>query len=470
MLLLTVLISCGQSTDTPAQVTTSMSVEAETAETLSEEEKLYSSLPDGDFGGAVFNIIQYEEIAPSSGTICVDDLTGESVNDAKYERTQAVREKLNVEINHTNNTLEKVAKDVPAAVAAGDDIYQAVSQITGRTVTEFLMQGYLMDQNEIPEIDFSKPWWNDNAINSLKLNEKTFMSFGDINYYLFDFQSVLMFSKAIQEDYSLSDLYSLVSDGTWTIDAFLDAVKNAARDLNGDGAMGKKDDLLGYTGYPSQSNLGFHHGADAELFSRDPNGKIVYGGVSEKMFDVLSRYSSVIGQKEFAKHDSSWRDIFRKGLTYFCGLGVGELSMMRDLEFDYGIVPFPKYDENQPEYISYVTDQMQPISIPVTVSDTELAGAVLENMAAESYRRVRENYFQNLVESKYLRDNESVEILRMLFAGDIRFEIEGIYGWGKVNEKIWNSIGGKADRFMSDMEAQLPVLESAMAASLEAVS
>ena len=144
--------------------------------------------------------------------------------------------------------------------------------------------------------------------------------------------------------------------------------------------------------------------------------------------------------------------------------------MMRDLEFDYGIVPFPKYDENQPEYISYVTDQMQPISIPVTVSDTELVGAVLENMAAESYMRVRENYFQNLVESKYLRDNESVEILRMLFAGDIRFEIEGIYGWGKVNEKIWNSIGGKADKFMSDMEAQLPVLESAMAVSLEAVS
>ena len=39
-----------------------------------------------------------------------------------------------------------------------------------------------------------------------------------------------------------------------------------------------------------------------------------------------------------------------------------------------------------------------------------------------------------------------------------------------MNEKIWNSIGEKADKFMSDMEAQLPVLESAMAASLEAVS
>ena len=57
----------------------------------------------------------------------MDDLTGESVNDAKYERTQAVREKLNVEINHTNTTLEKVAKDVPAAVAAGDDISGSIT-------------------------------------------------------------------------------------------------------------------------------------------------------------------------------------------------------------------------------------------------------------------------------------------------------------------------------------------------------
>lgn len=136
----------------------------------------------------------------------MDDLTGESVNDAKYERTQAVREKLNVEINHTNTTLEKVAKDVPAAVAAGDDIYQAVSQITGRTVTEFLMQGYLMDQNEIPEIDFSKPWWNDNAINSLKLNEK--------NVYVIWRHQLLSFRLSERSDVQRSDTGGLLSRGS----------------------------------------------------------------------------------------------------------------------------------------------------------------------------------------------------------------------------------------------------------------
>ena len=113
---------------------------------------------------------------------------------------------------------------------------------------------------------------------------------------------------------------------------------------------------------------------------------------------------------------------------------------------------------------------MQPINVPITVADTDLCGAVLENMAAESYRRVRENYFNGLVESKYVRDEESVNTLRMLFAGDIRFAIERVYDWPDISKKIWESLRGKADKFMSEMEKIQPKFEAAMEASLEAVS
>ena len=463
------LFACGASRDSadikPETLAGAESVE----ETLSEEEKLYADLPEGDFGGAVFTLLQYEEIAPSSGAICVSELNGEAVNDAKYERDQAIKEKLNVDIAFYNTSLENVNKIVKETVSSGDDVYQAISQNTPSAVSKFLMQGYLLDQNDIPEMDFSRPWWNDNAMDSTRLNSRSYLSFGDINYYLFDFQSILIFSKPIIEDYGMSDPYAIVGDGKWTIDSFLQMCRDAAHDLDGDGVLGKKADMIGYSGYVSQSDLAFTHAADAELFSFDSDGVISYDGVSEKYFDVISRYSAVLGSKEYALHDSSWRDRFRAGTVLFCGVGVGELSMMRDLEFDYGLIPFPKYDEDQPGYISYVTDQMQPITVPVTVSDTEMCGAVLENMAAESYRRIREDYFNGLVESKYVRDEESVQILRTLFAGDIRFELARIYEWADLGKIIWEAVGGKGEKFLSNMEKALPKLEAAMAASIEAV-
>ena len=464
------VMACGSAADAPAVPAETTAGEQVAEETLSEEEKMYADLPEGDFEGASFSLLQYVEIAPSSGAICVEELNGEAVNDAKYERDQAIQEKLNVEIKFTSETLDNVNKITKAMVAAGDDLYQAISQNTPTASSKFLMQGYLVDQNTIPGLDFSRPWWNKNAMDSTRLNERTYLSFGDINYYLFDFHSILIFSKPIVEDYGMSDPYAFVNDGKWTIDAFLEMCRGAAHDMNGDGVLGKKADMIGYAGYESQSDMAFTHAADAELFSFDPDGVISYNGVSEKFFDVISKYSPVLGSKEYALHDASWRERFRDGLTLFCGLGVGELSMMRDLEFEYGLVPFPKYDENQAEYIGYVTDQMQPINVPITAADTDLCGAVLENMAAESYRRVRENYFNGLVESKYVRDEESVNTLRMLFAGDIRFAIERVYDWPDISKKIWESLRGKADKCMSEMEKIQPKFEAAMEASLEAVS
>ena len=462
--------ACGDSGSGRAPETTASSPDVAAETTMSEEEMRYSGLPEGDFEGASFMILQYEEIAPSSGTVCVDELTGEPINDAAYERTQAVAEKLNVSIGFLNTSMDDTSRIVKQTVSAGEDTYQAVFQGSTRVPSDMLSQGYILDQNTLPGIDFSREWWNANAIDSVRLNERTYMSFGDINYYLLDFMSVLMFSKPVVEDYGLSDIYSVVDSGAWTIDAFLDMCVAAAHDLNGDGALGKKDDLIGYAGYVSQADLAFSHAADAELFSRGDDGAVKYDGVSEKYFNVMKKYSDVIGKKEYALHNDTWRDRFRAGTLLFCGLSVGELSMMRDLEFDYGIAPFPKYDESQERYIAYVTDQMQPLAVPVTVSDTELCGAVIENMAAESCRRIRDKYFSVLIDSKYVRDEESVKNLRMLYDGDIRFEIARIYNWAKVGDAIWGAIGGKADKFISNMEKLQPTLEAAMEKTMEAVS
>ena len=471
------LASCSESaaenggeTEPAADQTPTVGAEVTPAEAEETEPDIYADLPTGSYGGADFGLLQYEETSAATCTICVEELNGEAVNDAIFQRTVNVNERLDVNIAFEKTSLANVNTSMSSNITAGDDTVQAFWQHSTNSVTNFLVKGYLLDQNTIPGLDFSNPWWNDNAMDSLRLNTKTFLSFGDINYYLFDFQSIIIANTPRIVDYNMADPYTLVREGEWTIDAFLGMVKESARDLNGDGILGGASDLIGFTGFPTATELGFTHAADVELFSRDGDGNIVYDGVSEKYFDVVSRYSAVLGDKTLAEHGGDFLGRFQNGLTMFTSCSVGGLSTMREVEFDYAVLPFPKYDAEQDGYISFITNQIQPMLIPITVADTERAGVVLENIAAESYKLVRERYFEELVNYKYVRDQDAIDILRMLYGGNGRFEIGHIYNWGGVEGTICAGLDGAGETFVSSMQKIEKILLKSMEKTMEKIS
>ncbi len=474
LLLLPAFAACGESrenSDAPADVPGDTPTPS--AETPAEEETepdLYAELPAGDYGGADFPLLQYEETSAATSTICVEEMNGEAVNDAIYQRTLNVNERLGVTIVFEKTSLSSVNSIMSTSVTAGDDHYQAFWQHSTNTVTNFLAKGYLMTMNGISAFDFSAPWWNRNAMDSVRLNDRIYMAFGDINYYLFDFQSIIICNKPFLADHNMTDPYTLVREGGWTIDAFLSMVKEGAQDLDGNGELGGAQDMLGFTGFTTATELGFTHAADVELFSRDGDGSVVYDGVSEKYFDVVSRYSDVLGEKTIAVHGGDYLGRFRNGLTLFTSCSVGELSTMRETEFDYLVLPFPKYDTEQEQYISFITNQIQPMVIPITVSDTERAGVVLENMCGESHKLVRERYFDELVNYKYVRDEDGIEILRMLYGSDARFEIAHIYNWGGIENTITGALTGNAGSFISSMQKMEKVMTKAMTKTMDAIS
>ena len=70
--------------------------------------------------------------------------------------------------------------------------------------------------------------------------------------------------------------------------------------------------------------------------------------------------------------------------------------------------------------------------IPSSVVNLERAGVVLENLCAESYRQVRDEYFIVLLEAKYVRDEESIAMIDMIMDSRI-FDFGYVYGgWGCV--------------------------------------
>ena len=74
------------------------------------------------------------------------------------------------------------------------------------------MKGYLLRLDEISAFNFDAPWWSRHAIDSLRLNDRIYMAFGDVNYYFFDFQSIIICNTPFVTDCNMPDPYTLVKE------------------------------------------------------------------------------------------------------------------------------------------------------------------------------------------------------------------------------------------------------------------
>ncbi len=436
------LTSCGENTDDPAVTDT------KAEETTSADEALYADLPTEDFGGYEFNVLQYKEDTAATATV-LTERSGNPIEDKVYERALAVEDRLKVKFVNNLCTVTEATTRLRNSIAGGLDEYDVFWQHSTTTVSNFLAPGYLVDLNTIDVFDFEKPWWDDTANQFLMLDEHQYMAFGDINVYLFDFHSAILFNKEVTDEHQLK-LYDMVDNGTWTMDKFTTLVTELALPAaNGSGEY----DRMGYTGNATATMFGFLHGADAKLFSYDENG-VPFMDVNETYLEVLSKYCDLFKDTKLCNpRDGECVTTFAAQEATFISCGVGQLGALREEAFDYGLMPFPKYNEAQKEYISFVTNQIQPMVIPKSATNLHRTGVILENLAAESYRRVRPEYFQVLLESKYVRDHESMEIMEMLFNSETRFELEHIYAWNEFENTVVKALTEQADSFSSSSKS-----------------
>jgi hypothetical protein len=87
---------------------------------------------------------------------------------------------------------------------------------------------------------------------------------------------------------------------------------------------------------------------------------------------------------------------------------------LRDMTDDYGILPYPKYDENQENYRSVVQDTAALTCVPVTCSILDTASAVLEALAYYSYYDVTPVYYESALKVKYSRDEITPKVIDII--------------------------------------------------------
>jgi len=397
----------------------------ETEEAAPEEPAVPApDLPEGlDFGGAEFTFGVVDN-PNAKNAIVMEEMTGEVLNDAQFTAVQEASEALNVQIGEYLMTSGyPAANAIMPLITAGDDVIQ-VANVFCVDAPTLMGKAYAIDYADVPYIDLSKPYWDAGINESLSLGGVRYAAIGDLSISTHDLTYILLFSSAIVTQNNLENPYSLVFEGKWTMDAMNSMMETAMQDLNGNGER-DEDDVFGYLAANKMVLPSFWIGAGEKSMEYDESGTPVLSMTDERFVSVIEKiyamtYDNNARFKTAEDSDvpSACRDMFASGHSLFLDCSLFWVAALRDMETDFGIIPYPKYDETQADYCARVSYYMPPM-IPITNANLELTGAVLEETNYRAKLHITPAYYEISLKGKYSRDPESISMLDLIFASRV---------------------------------------------------
>ena len=391
-------------------------------------------LPEKDYGGRDFRVVTHIE---SEIFIKEEDRNkGDLIKDAKYTRNQAVENRFNVNIGVVyTGTYTEVSDYVSKTVLAGTDEFDLLLGMavdTGKLVTKKLFLNWY----DIEHINFDKPWWAASNKTDLTYNGKCAIAVSDLNHTSISSTYCMMFNKNLAASYEIGDVYGLVLDGKWTFDKMREIVKDVYNDDGNDER--DENDFYGMTHANGSCVNTYLWAFDNPVCVKDADGVPQIAIKTDKINNIVTDIYEMFYNTDGVYFDGSVinekaisGDMFyaKKAIFTTCSLGTPTSQKFRDFEDDVGIIPYPKYDENQAKYLTMADGYHTILAVPKTSKDTEYVGIITEALSAESWKTLTPTLYEIALKTRYLRDNESKEIMDIIIEGRT-FDFGYIYdGW-----------------------------------------
>lgn len=403
------------STETPAG-----NSDTDPAETTVAE--LKPDLPEVDYTGKKITFLEREiqigdNIDVFFNEIYADLSLAETVSNAVYNRNEAMIDKYGIEIESLRVWDKEISKTFTNAADAGDKICD-VLHANGTTTMPLANKGYLRDMNTLDYVNYDNPWWMGMVMDTSSIAGKNAFAIGDTNIQAFTAVSATYFNKQLVEDLQLENIYDLVNEGKWTIDKMYEYCQAAVAELDGDNVMTAEDRYgLLFNAYVWQP---VYYGFGKAIIQKDADDIPYIDLQDEKILTPLSKAIDFLADDE-VQMCTSWmnvgkqEDFFQNGHSMFYVQLMYSTLDMRKGEMEFGIIPMPKYDESQDKYYHYIHNKASYTSVPKINEDLEMTGIILEGMAYYSYKLVRPDFFDVLLDGKVARDEESTEMLDYIY-------------------------------------------------------
>lgn len=414
------------------------------------------NLPEKDYGGREFRIVSHQ---PWEFEVEEEERgKGNLITDAIFSRNEAVEKRYNVTLKCAyTGTYQECLDYVSKTVLSGADEFDLLMGMAAATGAQLVTKKVLMNWYDIPYIDFSQPWWASDNATELTVNGKCPIAVSDLNFTSITQTYCMLFNKDLAASYELGDIYSMVLSGEWTFDKLQSLVKDIYNDENGNNKH-DEDDLYGFNHTQGSAVAAYLWAFDNPVCTKNAEGvpeisiktdKI--NNIVSEMYDFLYNTTGVYYNPEYMNEKGISMDRFlgNKSIFVTASLSAPTNSKLRDFESDYGLIPYPKWDENQTSYYTMADGYHTVLAVPKTCSDTEFVGIMVEALSAETWKLVTPTLYEIALKNRYLRDDESKEVLDLIINGR-RFDFGYVYdGWQGFSFTLQTLMGEGKSNFES---------------------
>ena len=406
--------------------------QAESAEESAEEPSVdpyYDGLPEMNYGGREFRILQRVEFKYEFET---DETVPEKVNQLVAERNRNVEDRFGVKIvtvdqkgawgNHEdfmNYIRNSMLLDDP-----GYDLIAGYAAIMPSAVGDDLFRNWY-DLDEW--INFEKPWWSQDIVNELTINGRLYLLTGDISMTFWDMMTGMFFNKDIAKNYEgktdsfNKSLYDLVRDHEWTFDTMLQICKEVYVPTDDEDAR-----IYSYCTQRTTQIDVYQDAFGINVTEKDSDGRPFFSintTYGEKIADTLGKMFDLVVNQPFTyvipADKSAYEEFFGLGRALFEPLSLGDGIKLKNYDIDYGILPMPMYNTDQDDYYTTCKDNYSVFAVPATVSDSELEfiGIITEALCVESSKTVIPQYYNIVLKERNTTDADSVEMIDIVRQG-----------------------------------------------------
>ncbi len=341
---------------------------------------------------------------------------------------------------------------------------------------------------EPEKLSIDKAWWDRECMDAISIAGKSYFLSGDAlitdddNIYLYLYNKKMYDENADLQQYG--DIYDIVKDGKFTLDLFEEMCRMVSHaDENGEWGFNATFGNLSHA-YGATVLV---NGCNFAMASTDPNtedyfqinvnssqGQSVFDKVYEIMSDkqITQRAELIKGlgsnpsQYGFAELEEMF--INQRGLFYNTTSSSISILKRTDMDFEFGVLPTPKLDENQSRYCNTVNRyQSSVIGIPFCCKNIAAAYALLDALGYYG-SDVKKAYYQETLQLQTLSEEDS-EMLDLVY-GSRFYDLGSYFNWG--NGALINFYGslinGATNELTSRWDSIASSVETDMHATVEA--
>ena len=438
LMLSSVFVSCNNNDDTSADDTVASTESGSKNETA-------TKLPQIDWEGTEYRILGRDASTPVFENFEVDrdEVPEDVVGMAVWNRNNALMDKYGIDVV---GTLVKVPEDTASVfLDAGDDIYDLVI-CPARLIQTFAKSGQFINMRGLEYIDLDNDCWNDYANEQLSYGGKLYYT---TNKFLLEDKHrtwVVWSNRTLARELKLGNFEQEVFDGTWTVDRYIELAKNGAAETDGSDGMTSAD-RWGVTLSETRHFAILIYSCGFRLSEMQKDGYPTLVGATDKMMSIIDKVLTLTADTQTCfveemrptaneNNENAAATIYREGRAVTMLHAVSWLSNLYRLNFEYGLLPTPKYSEDQETYLCFPDSYNTTLfAIPATVGDLKFAAFALEAISEESVETSYKEYIETKCKLQVAFDEDMSKCLNIVF-NNIVYDMAYLEDYGTLRTKV----------------------------------